>query len=80
MNLTLASGTKGEKLDAVADEAKSLGAKVTLVYRRPDTLDDAEAMLKAGLDACGAVDQLVVASGFNKAGFIHGKNTRNGRP
>jgi len=68
--LTLASGTKGE-LDAVADEVKSLGAKVALVYRRPDALEDAEAMLKAGLDAFGRVDQLVVASGYNKAGFIH---------
>jgi NAD(P)-dependent dehydrogenase (short-subunit alcohol dehydrogenase family) len=69
-NLTLASGSKGE-LDAVADEAKSLGAKVAVVYRRPDALDDAETMLKAGLDAFGKVDQLVVASGYNKAGFIH---------
>jgi NAD(P)-dependent dehydrogenase (short-subunit alcohol dehydrogenase family) len=69
-NLTLASGTKSE-LDAVGDEAKSVGAKVKLVYRRPDTLEDAEAMLAAALEAYGAVDQLVVASGFNKAGFIH---------
>ncbi len=69
-NLTLASGSKAE-LDAVADEAKSLGAKVTLVYRRPDKLEDGEAMLKAALDAYGRVDQLVVASGYNKAGFIH---------
>jgi NAD(P)-dependent dehydrogenase (short-subunit alcohol dehydrogenase family) len=69
-HLTLASGSKGE-LDVVADEAKSLGAKVTLVYRRPDKLDDAEAMLKAAVDAYGRVDQLIVASGYNKAGFIH---------
>ena len=69
-NRVRASGSKGE-LDGVADEAKSLGAKVSVVYRRPDTLEDAEAMLKAGLDAFGKVDQLVVASGYNKAGFIH---------
>ena len=69
-NLVLASGSKGE-LDQVVEEAKSLGAKVAVVYRRPDTLEDAEAMLKAGLDTFGRVDQLVVASCYNKAGFIH---------
>ena len=69
-NLVLASGSKGE-LDAIVEEAKSLGAKVAVVYRRADTLEDAEAMLKAGLDAFGRVDQLIVASGYNKAGFIH---------
>ena len=69
-NLTLASGSKAE-LDTVADEVKSLGGKVTVVYRRPDTLADGEAMLKAALEAYGRVDQLIVASGFNKAGFIH---------
>jgi NAD(P)-dependent dehydrogenase (short-subunit alcohol dehydrogenase family) len=69
-NLVLASGSKGE-LDVVADEAKSLGAKVAVVYRRPDTLEDAEAMVKAGLDTFGKIDQLIVASGYNKAGFIH---------
>ena len=37
---------------------------------RPDSLEDAQAMLKAALDAYGRVDQLVVASGMNKAGFI----------
>jgi NAD(P)-dependent dehydrogenase (short-subunit alcohol dehydrogenase family) len=69
-NLVLASGSKGE-LDEVASEAKSLGAKVAVVYRRPDTLDDAETMTKAGVDTFGQVDLLVVASGYNKAGFIH---------
>ncbi len=69
-NLTLASGSKSE-LDAVGEECRSVGAKVTLVYRRPDTLEDAEAMRAAALEAYGAIDQLVVASGFNKAGFIH---------
>ena len=68
--LTLASGSKAE-LDAVGEEARSLGAKVKLVHCRPDKLEDADAMLAAALEAYGAVDQLVVASGFNKAGFIH---------
>ncbi len=70
VDLTLASGSKAE-LDEVVAEVKSLGGKVQVVYRRPDTLEDAEAMLKTGLDAYGKVDQLIVASGYNKAGFIH---------
>jgi NAD(P)-dependent dehydrogenase (short-subunit alcohol dehydrogenase family) len=69
-NLTLASGSKSE-LDVVGEEAKSIGAKVKLVYRRPDKLEDAETMLAAALEAYGTVDQLVVASGFNKPGFIN---------
>ena len=39
--------------------------------RRPDSLADAEAMLDAALATFGQVDQLVVASGLNKPGFIH---------
>jgi NAD(P)-dependent dehydrogenase (short-subunit alcohol dehydrogenase family) len=41
------------------------------VVRRPDSLADAEAMLDAALATFGQVDQLVVASGLNKPGFIH---------
>lgn len=67
--LVLASGSKKE-LDGVVAEAKELGAEIVAVNRRPDTIEDANAILKAGLDAFGRVDQLVVASGTNKAGFI----------
>jgi NAD(P)-dependent dehydrogenase (short-subunit alcohol dehydrogenase family) len=67
--LLLVSGSKDE-LDAVAAEAKELGADATPLVARPDSLADAQAMLKAALDAYGRVDQLVVASGMNKAGFI----------
>lgn len=69
VKLVLASGSKDE-LDAVADEARSLGGEVATVARRPDTLADAQAMLAAALERFGALDMLVVASGFNKAGFI----------
>lgn len=48
----------------------ALGAEVRTLVARPDSLADAQAMLKAALDAYGRVDQLVVASGMNKAGFI----------
>jgi NAD(P)-dependent dehydrogenase (short-subunit alcohol dehydrogenase family) len=51
-----------------------VGGEVASVVRRPDTLEDAEAILKAALDAYGRVDQLVVASGTNKAGFIENQS------
>lgn len=67
--LVLVSGSKDE-LDAVVGEAHELGAEVEPVHRRPDSLDDADAILAAARDAFGRVDLLVVASGTNKAGFI----------
>ena len=67
--LTLASGTQSE-LHEVAEEARTLGAEVVTIARRPDTLDDAKAMLDLALKTYGRVDQLVVGSGYNKAGFI----------
>lgn len=73
VKLTLASGNRTE-LDAVVEETRSFGAPVEAVYRRPDSLEDAEAMLAAALDWHGAVDQLVVASGMNIPGFIHELN------
>ena len=50
---------------------KEVGGEVETIVRRPDTLDDAQAMLDAALKRFGRVDQLVVASGMNKPGFIH---------
>src|SRR6202040_3474632 len=41
-----------------------------VIVRRPDSLADAQAMLDAALEKFGRVDQLVVASGYNKPGFI----------
>ena len=66
----LVSGSQGE-LNEVANEVRELGGNPTTMVRRPDTLDDAQAMLDAALAAYGRVDQLVVASGLNKPGFIH---------
>jgi NAD(P)-dependent dehydrogenase (short-subunit alcohol dehydrogenase family) len=68
--LVLASGTKSE-LDTVADEVREVGGEVECIVRRPDTLDDANAMVDAALKRFGRLDQLVVASGMNKPGFIH---------
>jgi NAD(P)-dependent dehydrogenase (short-subunit alcohol dehydrogenase family) len=69
VKLLLVSGSK-EELDAVTAEIKEIGAEVRTLVARPDSLADAQTMLKAVLDAYGRVDQLVVASGMNKAGFI----------
>jgi NAD(P)-dependent dehydrogenase (short-subunit alcohol dehydrogenase family) len=69
VKLVLASGSQNE-LDAVMAEMREVGGDAMAVHRRPDSLDDAQAILQAGLDAYGRVDQLVVASGTNKAGFI----------
>jgi len=69
VKLVLVSGNK-EGLDAVAAEAKEIGADATTLVARPDSLEDAQAMLKAALDAYDRIDQLVVASGMNKPGFI----------
>jgi NAD(P)-dependent dehydrogenase (short-subunit alcohol dehydrogenase family) len=67
--LMLVSGTKNE-LDEVATEVEEVGGEATTMVRRPDSLEDANAMLDAALNAYGRVDQLVVASGMNKPGFI----------
>jgi len=68
--LLLASGTKDE-LDQVAAEVREVGGEAETIVRRPDSLADAAAMLDAALKAFGRVDQLVVASGMNKPGFIN---------
>jgi len=69
VKLLLASGTEGE-LAEVAAEVKDVGGTADTIVRRPDSLADAKTMLDAALKAYGRVDQLVVASGTNKPGFI----------
>lgn len=67
--LLLSSGSDRE-LKEVAAEVGAVGGTAATVLRRPDSLPDAEAILKAAIEAFGRVDRLVVASGTNKAGFI----------
>jgi len=67
--LLLASGS-AEELTTVVADVRDVGGEVKSMVRRPDALADAEAILQAALEAYGRVDQLVVASGTNKAGFI----------
>ena len=68
-DVTLAAGS-ADKLEEVANEVRSLGARAITVCHRPDTLEDVEAMRDAALNAYGRLDQLVIASGYNKPGFI----------
>jgi len=68
--VVLASGSKSD-LDAVAAEVREVGGDPVAIVRRPDSLEDANAMLETALAKFGRVDQLVVASGLNKPGFIH---------
>jgi NAD(P)-dependent dehydrogenase (short-subunit alcohol dehydrogenase family) len=67
--VVLASGSKSE-LEEVAAEVRELGGDLVALVCRPDSLADAQAMLGAALEKFGRVDQLVVASGYNKPGFI----------
>jgi len=67
--LVLASGSEAELADVVG-EAHEIGAEVAAVLIRPDTIEDANAILARARDKFGRVDLLVVASGTNKAGFI----------
>lgn len=70
-NVTIAGASKAE-VDAVAGEVRSLGkGAVNVVYARPDSLEDADRMRDSALATFGRIDHLVIASGYNKAGFIH---------
>jgi NAD(P)-dependent dehydrogenase (short-subunit alcohol dehydrogenase family) len=67
--LTLA-GANAEKLEQLGAELRGRGAAVELVPRRPDSLEDAEAMVAAALAVHGAVELIVTAAGLNKVGMI----------
>jgi NAD(P)-dependent dehydrogenase (short-subunit alcohol dehydrogenase family) len=68
-NLVLASGT-ADGLEAVAGEVREVGGEPVTLVRRPDSVEDAEAILTAGIDAYGHVDSVFVASGLNKPAQI----------
>lgn len=67
--LTLTAGN-AEALDEIAGICRDLGAEVTTVNARPGDQAAAEAMVKSAVDAHGALDILVVASGMNKVAKI----------
>lgn len=67
--LFLVSGSK-EELEEVQAEAHELGVSAEIMVRRPNSVEDAEAIRDEALEKFGRIDQLVIASGFNKAGLI----------
>ncbi len=69
-NVAIAGGTKSD-LEEVAEEIRSLGREPLVLNHRPDSLEDARMMRDKTIVRFGAVDLLVIASGYNKAGFIH---------
>ena len=64
--LTLVSGDA----EGLARLAAELGGSCATLQRRPDTLDDAEAIAAAAVAAHGRIDGLVVASGTNHPAAI----------
>ncbi len=67
--LVLVSGSEAELANVLA-EVKEVGGDAVTIKRRPDSLEDAEAIRDFALETYGRIDQLVIASGYNKAGFI----------
>ena len=67
--VVLAAGSAGE-LDEVAKEVRELGGDPVTLVKRPDSVEAANEIRDAALKKFGRIDQLVIASGFNKAGFI----------
>jgi NAD(P)-dependent dehydrogenase (short-subunit alcohol dehydrogenase family) len=67
--LVLASGSV-DALESVADEVRGAGAEPVTLVRRPDSVQDAEAILATGIEAFGQVDSVFVASGYNKPAQI----------
>jgi NAD(P)-dependent dehydrogenase (short-subunit alcohol dehydrogenase family) len=63
--LLLASGSAAG-LAEVAAAARDAGGEVTTLACRPDTQSDADGILAAATAAYGAVDSVLVASGYNK--------------
>ena len=67
--LVLAAGNAAALAD-IADECRIAGAEVLEINARPDTEDACAAMTDKAVEAFGALDILVVASGMNKVAKI----------
>jgi NAD(P)-dependent dehydrogenase (short-subunit alcohol dehydrogenase family) len=63
--LLLVSGSK-EALELVATEARAHGGTVETLVARPDSEEDANAVIACGVEHFGRVDSVLVASGYNK--------------
>ena len=69
-NLVLVAGNQ-DALDEIAQECRDAGADLTTVNKRPTDEDVCAEMVQAAVDAYGALDILVVASGMNKVALIN---------
>ncbi len=67
-SITLAGGNVAALEEIAADPA--LDGHVAIAPHRPDTPDDAAAIIAAAVDAFGRVDGMLVASGMNKVAPI----------
>jgi NAD(P)-dependent dehydrogenase (short-subunit alcohol dehydrogenase family) len=67
--LVLVSGSEAELMEVKAEVA-AVGGEAATFVRRPDSVEDANAIREFALKSFGQIDQLVIASGYNKAGFI----------
>lgn len=67
--LTVTAGNMDELL-ALNDELTEAGITAVAVNRRPNTEADCEAIVAAAVEAYGAVDILVIASGVNDVAMI----------
>jgi NAD(P)-dependent dehydrogenase (short-subunit alcohol dehydrogenase family) len=63
--VTLAGGNE-DKLRELQTELARAGSEVEIVVRRPESEADADAMVDTAVDAFGALDLVVTASGMNK--------------
>src|ERR1039458_1980173 len=76
-NLLLASGSSDE-LARVAKEASDAGGNVAVIQARPDTIDDASAIIGAAVASFGIPDMLIVASGLNLPAMKIGRASPRG--
>ncbi len=63
-HVTLAAGNT-EALKRLEDKIAGAGGQVTVVGRRPETAEDADAMVAAAVENAGRLDIVVPASGVN---------------
>jgi NAD(P)-dependent dehydrogenase (short-subunit alcohol dehydrogenase family) len=67
----LLAGGSADQLARVAEEVVDAAGEVSQIVRRPNTLEDAKAIIAAGTDAFGTPDMLIVASGYNHPAMIN---------
>ena len=68
-NVTIAA-SKADELKKIAAECETLGAKVAIVAKRPNSEENCATIVNAAVDRFGRLDILVVASGQNKVSKI----------